>query len=227
MVVWYFTEPLIFKGTPNLRKGKFTMKQPWELNPALTQDRIKQLASLIREVRDSVVDLHDDVLGDSARSTGLRAYECCRNQIIRAAKNQDEWCWLSIVKNDGRFTFSVDSVPVRLYRGKPSCPEERRLIPCIEALSQMSLLSPEVGDAATTLWFFAIEVDDFRYVERVTFTGFIDGAQVSCWEIPLDEKVSAFSSVGAELPEPVVTKKASVSIKKKEKIAPQDGASNG
>ncbi|WP_217702279.1 peroxidase [Vibrio hepatarius] len=203
------------------------MKQPWELNPALSQDRIKQLASLMREVRDSVIDLHDDVLGDSARSTGLRAYECCRNQIIRASKDQHDWAWLGVVKDDGRFTFSIESVPVRLYRGKPSCPEERRLIPCIEALSQMSLLDAEVGKAASILWFFAIEVDELRYVERVTFTGFLDGVQVSCWEIPLDEKVSALSSVDVELPEPVVTQKASVSIKAKENKAPKDGASNG
>jgi hypothetical protein len=75
------------------------MKQPWQLNPALTGYRIKKLASLMREVRDSVVDLHDNVLGDSARSTGLRAYECCRNQIIRASKNNDDWKWLEMVRN--------------------------------------------------------------------------------------------------------------------------------
>lgn len=52
------------------------MKQPWELNPELTQERLKKLASLIRDVRDDVVDRHDDDLGDSARATGMRAYEC-------------------------------------------------------------------------------------------------------------------------------------------------------
>lgn len=148
------------------------MKQPWELNPALTIERLKQLASLIRNVRDDVIDLHNEELGDSARSTGLRAYECCRTRIIRAATQFEEWPWLGIVKDDGKFTFSIDSVPVRLYRGGPNRPEERRLIPCVEALSQMSLLPVEVGNAASVIWFFAVEVDDLRYVERVTFTGF-------------------------------------------------------
>ncbi|EPM5584604.1 peroxidase [Vibrio sp. V09_P4A23P171] len=203
------------------------MKQPWELNSSLTSQRIQLLASLMREVRDSVIDLHDDFLGDSARSTGLRAYECCRNQIIRASANKEVWPWLGIVKSDGRFTFSIDSVPVRLYRGKPSSPEERRLIPSIEALCQMSLLSVEVGDAAAILWFFAIEVDELRYVERVTFTGFLDGTQVSCWEVPLDEKVPAFNTIGVELPEPVATPKAPVYIKKKEEKAQNDGQSDG
>ncbi|WP_199911641.1 peroxidase [Dongshaea marina] len=203
------------------------MNQPWELNPELTTDRLKQLASLIREVRDSVVDLHDEELGDSARSTGLRAYECCRNQIIKASQNNHEWPWLGVVKDDGRFTFSIGSVPIRLYRGTPNSPEERRLIPCIEAMSQMSLLTVEVGDAASILWFFAIEVDELRYVERVTFTGYLDGAQVSCWEIPLDEKVAAFSALDKALPEAVPTQKAPVSIKNKEKVEQINGPNNG
>ena len=203
------------------------MKQPWELNPALTLERLKQLASLIRNVRDDVVDLHNEELGDSVRSTGLRAYECCRTRIIRAATQSEEWPWLGIVKDDGKFTFSIDSVTVRLYRGEPNHPEERRLIPCVEALSQMSLLPIEVGSAASILWFFAVEVDDFRYVERVTFTGFLEGVQVSCLEIPLDERVPAFSSIDAELPEPVKTQKAPVSVKRKDKKAENDDPNNG
>jgi len=198
------------------------MKQPWELNPSLTSDRLKRLASLIRDVRDDVIDRHDEDLGDSARSTGMRAYECSRTRIIRAAMRQRDWPWLGIVKKDGRFTFSIESVPIRLYRGKPSSPEERRLIPSIEALSQMSLLEPEIGNIASALWFFAIEVDEFRYVERVTFSGFLDGAQVSCWEIPLDERVAALGLLEADLPEPIKIEKASVFVKKKVKKAEND-----
>lgn len=203
------------------------MMQPWELNSVLTADRLKQLASLIRDVRDDVIDRHDDEIGDTARSTGMRTYECSRSRIIRAVKDGKNWPWLGIVKPDGRFTFSIQSVPVRLYRGKPSCPEERRLIPSIEALRQMSCLEPEVGDVAAVLWFFAIELDEMRYVERVTFVGFLEGQQISCWEIPLDERVVAFGPAMSELPQPVETKKASVSVKKKDKKAENDGEDNG
>ncbi|MEX5731345.1 hypothetical protein [Providencia hangzhouensis] len=203
------------------------MEQPWELNPALTAERLKQLASLIRDVRDDVVDLHNDDLGDTSRSTGLRAYECCRVRIIRAAAQQQEWPWLGIIKVDGKFTFSIGSVPVRLYRGRPSCPEERRLIPCVEALSQMSLLPTEIGDAASIIWLFAVEVDEFRYVERVSITGFLDGSQVSSWEIPLDERVPAVGSIDAKLPESIKTPKAPISVKRKDKKAENDDSNNG
>jgi hypothetical protein len=193
------------------------MKQPWDVNPALTTDRLKQLASFIREVRDSVVDLHNEELGDSARSLGLRAYECVRTRIIRAS-NDPEWSWLKVLRDDGRFTFSIANVPVRFYRGKPDSPEERRLIPCIEASRQMSLLSEDVGnDVASVIWFFAVELDELRYVERVSFTGFYNGAQVAYWEIPLDEKVMPLSLVDSALPAPSYTQKASVSVKVKKK----------
>lgn len=198
-----------------LVRGSLSMQKPWELNPALSQERLKRLASLIRDVRDDVIDRHDDELGDTARATGMRAYECSRNRIIRAAADNAGWPWLGIVKPDGKFTFSVSSVPVRLYRGRPSCPEERRLIPSVEAMKQMSLLPPEIGDAATVLWFFAIEVDEFRYVERVTFAGFQNSVQVSCWEIALDERVTALGLINEDLPEPIKTDKASISIKRK------------
>ena len=91
----------------------------------------------------------------------------------------------------------------------------------------MSWLEPEVGDAASVLWFFAIELDEMRYVERVTFVGFLEGQQISCWEIPLDERVPAFGPAMSELPQPVETKKAFVSVKKKDKKAENDGEDNG
>lgn len=189
------------------------MKKPWELNSALIPEHLKQLASLIRNIRDEVIDKEDQNLGDTARSTGLRAYECCRTQIIRAAKDRNKWSWLGIVTDDGRFTFSINSVPIRLYRGRPSNPQERRLIPSIEALQQMSLLPIEDNTIASILWFFAVEVDNMHYVERISLTGFSNGMQISLWEIPLDEKVSAFSTVDDELPEPIKIEKAKVSIK--------------
>ncbi|ENC2858639.1 TPA: peroxidase [Escherichia coli] len=71
------------------------------------------------------------------------------------------------------------------------------------------------------------EVDDFRYVERVTFTGVLEGMQISCWEIPLDKRVPAFSPIDTELPELVKTQKATISLKRKDKKAENGGSSNG
>ncbi|PST65513.1 peroxidase [Shewanella algae] len=81
----------------------------------------------------------------------------------------------------------------------------------------MELLSADIGDIASIQWFIAIEVDENRYAERVTFTGYDNGMQVSCWEVPLDVKPTALAGVTEQLPEPVKIKKARVSVKRKDK----------
>ena len=73
---------------------------------------------------------------------------------------------------------------------------------------------------------FAIELDEMRYVERVTFVGFLEGQQISCWEIPLDERVPAFGPTMSELPQPVETKKHQ-SLSKERQKAENDGKDNG
>jgi hypothetical protein len=196
------------------------MNKPWEINPDLHEDSLKKLAGLIREIRDEVIDLHDNELGDTARGTGLRAYECVRSHINRASVDNESWPELGIIKPDGKFTFSINSIPIRLYRGTPSCPEEKRLVPCYEALSQMSFLYDEVGDYASTVWFFAVELDDYRYVDKVTFTGFLNGTQICCWEIPLDASVPVLAEVNDDTPAPVKLPKATVKLKvNKDKIS--------
>lgn len=200
------------------------MKKPWEINPNLNQESLKKLAGLIREIRDEVTDLHNFDLGDTLRSTGLRAYECVRTHIIRASRDDNKWSELDVVKPDGKFTFSINSVPIRLYRGTPSSPEEKRLIPCCEALNQMNFLYEEVGDYANTIWFFAIELDGSRYVDKVTFTGFLNDAQICCWEVPLDAMVPILTEVNVDSPAPIKLTKATAKIKiRKDKISNENG----
>ncbi|MCH1928757.1 hypothetical protein L9G16_01025 [Shewanella sp. A25] len=191
------------------------MQDPWDIAPGLTPERIKRVASLIRSVRDDVIDLHDEELGDTARATGLRAYECCRQQIIWATFDSENWPWLGIIKDDGRFTFSIGGIPVRIYRGSPKSPGKRRQIACPEAHRQMTFLFEDIGESSYIRWLFAIEVDADRYVERITLTGYLNEQQVSSYEVPLNQPVPVLSKVTETLPEPAKLNKAKVSVKKK------------
>ncbi len=201
------------------------MQDPWAINPELTPERLKQLAGLIRSVRDDVIDLHDEELGDTPRSTGLRAYECCRQHIIRASLDNELWSWLSILKSDGRFTFSIGGVPARMYRGSPNAPGTRRQIACAEAHRQMTFLFEDIGETSYIRWLFAVEVDRERYVEKVTFTGYLNEEQVSCYVIPLEEVVPVLNSIDAEVPQAARLDKAKVTVKRKPEG--KTGESNG
>lgn len=198
------------------------VKKPWEVIPNLQFDALKAVAALIRDTRDDVITLHDQDLGDTVKGTGLRAYECCRTKIIEAALHNSDMPWLGIIEPDGRFTFSINSVPVRFYRGSPNSPTERRLIPCPQALSQMELLNEEVGDASRILWFLAIETNQERYVDKVTFVGYYNDVQVSAVEIPLDGGAPVLAEVHDNKPSPIKVGKAKVTVKSHDKKASEN-----
>ncbi|KEA61849.1 hypothetical protein ADIMK_3996 [Marinobacterium lacunae] len=128
--------------------------------------------------------------------------------------------WLGIVNPEGRFTFSINGVPVRFYRGEPETPEERRFIASPAALQQQSLLPLSESDAAI-LWFFVMEADSEDYADKVTFCGFDAETreQVSNWEIPLTGTVASKPASVGEKVEPVA--KPEVKVKLKAKSADQ------
>ena len=104
----------IIRSVKNFVAGKNMEKMPWELNSDLAKDRITTIASLIAKKRGEVIELYDEeILGDTPRSLGMRCYECCRTEIIRAAKEPELRSWLSILTEEGRFTFCVENTPVR------------------------------------------------------------------------------------------------------------------
>lgn len=168
------------------------MNKPWELNPDLEEEKLIEVASLIAEVRSEVVELHDEELGDTNQSLGFRAYECCRSRIAQAAT---ESTYLKILTYEGRFTFAIGNTPVRFFRGVPTNIEERRLIKSIEAASQLSLLEVTF-DIADINWWFAVEVDEFKLADKVSFVGFDSiGQQVCLWEVPLQDTIPLLHSV--------------------------------
>jgi hypothetical protein len=166
------------------------MRKPWEINSRLNEEYLVEMAQFISDVRSEVVDLHDpDGVGDTKRSLGFRAYECIRKRITKEAASGSK-PWLSVITEDNRFTFGIDSVPVRFYRGTPECPEERRLQASIEALNQISLLPPSESDPALR-WLFVVETDELYYADKVTFCAFdaCTSEQICVWEVPLEDTI--------------------------------------
>jgi hypothetical protein len=194
------------------------MKKPWDINPDLEEDRLIAIASFISDVRAEVVELHDEVLGDTNKSLGFRAYECCRSRITSESLGSGNWPWLKVITAEGRFTFAIGKTPVRFYRGVPTSIEERRLVKSLEASSQLSLLEVSTEIAAIN-WWFAVEVDEFKYADKVTFVGFNEeGIQVCLWDVPLQVSVSSLSAIDAiSKPEAIKQSKPQVKLKSDEK----------
>ncbi len=90
---------------------------PSNLHPSLTQERLSEIARIIRDVRHEVSTLHAPEKGDTPWSFGCRAYVRTCHAIAQEAqfKHRD---WLQIIEDDGlHFVFAIGSVPLRFYRG--------------------------------------------------------------------------------------------------------------
>lgn len=192
--------------------------KPWDLNPDLSEGRLIALASFIANVRSEVIELHDESLGDTRLSLGMRAYECCRSRISEVAGSSD-FSWLSILEPEGRFTFAMGVTPVRFTRNNPKQLPGRKLVVSLSAMKQMSLLDPEPH--AEVRWFFVFDsVADAAY-----FVGYSEFGEIVCqWEIPVELGVVVLTDITSSLPDAVELEEPTIDVKKPNslKIASHD-----
>lgn len=187
-------------------------QEPWLLAPQLQKDYIQHIAQLLVQVRGEVIDRHEPELGDTRLSLGMRAYECCRSRI--KFKDADgDWAWLSIVTDEGRFTFAIDGIPVRFSRNDPNSLPDRKLIPSEEGYEQMCLFESS-NDYALLRWFFVIDSPYDIPVEHAYLVGYTEFNEIKCkWEIPLSDQVPVMSDVDKVKPQAVKVKPAKAKLK--------------
>lgn len=187
-------------------------EEPWLLAPQLQQARIEEIAGLLIQVRREVIDRHEPAIGDTRLSLGMRAYECCRSRIIRQAKEK-LWPWLSILTPEGRFTFSIDGVPVRFSRNEPGSLPGRKLIPSEEGQEQMSLFEAS-SPYANIRWFLVVDTHYDVPVENAFFVGYSEFNEIVCkWKIPLEDIVHALTAVNDHRAEAVDVPPAELKLK--------------
>ncbi|MGR9012112.1 MAG: hypothetical protein ACU83U_00565 [Gammaproteobacteria bacterium] len=190
-------------------------EMPWELNSDLTKDRIITIASLIAKKRGDVIDLHDEILGDTPRSLGMRCYECCRSEIIHTANDLKIWPWLSIFTPEGRFTLGIGSTPVRFSRNDPKYLPNKKLITSIETQQQMDFFINESKPYAEIRWFIVVDTYFKNPADAVYCVGYTETNEIICqWQVPLEDKVTLISEVDAPLPQPVNVETAPIKLKR-------------
>jgi len=161
---------------------------PWEINSDLTEGRLIKLASFIATIRDEVIELHDEELGDTRLSLGMRAYECSRSRIIEESRSGD-LPWLSVLTPEGRFTFSIGSTPVRFTRNDPKHLPDRKLVVSENAMAQMKLFGSRPD--ADLRWFFVFDTHYKSAADAVYFVGYDSTGDIVCqWQVPVDDSVT-------------------------------------
>ncbi|MFZ6007060.1 MAG: hypothetical protein ACOYU2_05320 [Nitrospirota bacterium] len=161
-------------------------QKPWDVHPALMEDRLCCIANIISDVRNRTIDLHDPNGGDGVWSLGCRIYERTINIIDRESKKIS---WLDTIKNGLYFVILIDGVPIRFYKGDVDNPNMRSLhrrYPELEAQQyHFSFYEPE--------WFWRIVVetaDDGKILRIVMLQYTESGNSKNLWEIPITEPVT-------------------------------------
>jgi hypothetical protein len=111
---------------------------PVEKYPSLTDVRLSLLAEALRDVRETTLALYDPLSGDNEWSHGCRVYA---RSIFRIKQLALEHSWLSVVGEDAklRFTFAVEGIPIRFYKGSPDDPPSNYLVTTFGELLQRQL----------------------------------------------------------------------------------------
>jgi hypothetical protein len=128
---------------------------PTEKYPALTDDRLSLIADNLRDVRNTTLELYDPLGGDDGWSHGCRVYSRSRYRLTQLSQ---QYGWLSIVEEDARlrFTFAIEGIPIRFYRGSPEDPPAHYLVTTYGELAQRQLFTHRELDSILRI---AVETD--------------------------------------------------------------------
>ena len=161
-------------------------RPPWEIHPALTEDRLRACALLLAHARRDAVRLAAFDMGDDSWSVGCRAYAFGRQRLRRAAQ-RGTYNRLTVLDESHHFVVMIEDVPVRFYRGLADEPTVRTLRRQAVEAQQLTLALGE--ERAEGLVFrFALEASAAAGVERVVFLALRgEEGQVECfWPVPLE-----------------------------------------
>jgi hypothetical protein len=123
---------------------------PWELHPALTEDRLRVCARMLANARRDALAMASYELGDDAWSVSCRAYAFGRSRLARAATS-GRHNWLGVLDESNAFVFLIEDVPVRFYRGLAEEPTTRALRRHAQEARQLSLAFGDTAEGLVTL----------------------------------------------------------------------------
>lgn len=124
---------------------------PWLKYPPLTEGRLSVLADALRDVHRETVALYEPLNGDDPWSHGCRVHVRSGFKIRELAKQLP---WLTVVQESVRlrFTFAIDGIPFRFYKGPADDPPQNYLFTTFGELQQQQ---------------FVLDIDGLRPLDKI------------------------------------------------------------
>ena len=191
-----------------------SFNKPWDIDAALTEERLRLLAGTIQEVRDAALQLHDPSSGESTWSLGCRCYERLQRRFQRLADG--EWSpWFRYAPLGPRLAYLIhfEGVAIRHYwapfadEADPPPKAVRRAFENIERAKQMSLPGFEENPKKdrTLTWLLQVGTDriDLGVDRVIIFRADEEGEVQNEYLIPLEPGVRVAAAARETPPPPV------------------------
>jgi hypothetical protein len=132
--------------------------KPWDIEPSLTEERLRLLAEFLMTIGMECFLLHDTKAGDGGWALGCRTFQRVCNRLIEKSASQ-AWPWLRArrQRSDLEFSLMVGSVLLRYFRGDADNPNQIQLIRAEENLKAFGFLMDDPDNAFS--WFIIVERD--------------------------------------------------------------------
>jgi hypothetical protein len=167
-------------------RGSGRSGYPWDLHPALTEERLVAAARLLVRGREQALEMADYEAGDDPWSVGCRAYSFSRHQV-KAAAEAGRYPWLKVLDATHHFVFLIDGVPVRFFRGDAEDPNKRTLRLQEDEAAQIAMAFGGEAETGGLIFRLALETKERGGVERVVFLALKgdEGSAHCFWPVPL------------------------------------------
>ncbi len=186
-------------------------KQPWELVPGFTAERLIALSRRLLEIREDVLHTVDLEKGDNTWVIGVMTYQRSRHQLTADAAS-GRFPWLSATAPPNlQFDVKIGGAVLHIFRGDSNDPDARQVLRGLEK-QQLSLF--ENGAQGDGGWanYLAVETDkDGRGLQVVFFQANAANEVQHRWVVPMDDGLSSFPATttprlkpGPELPPAIV-----------------------
>lgn len=112
--------------------------RPTTKYPSLTDERLSLIAEALQQVRNTALSLYDPLNGDGPWGLGTRVYE---RSCFRLKQLSQQHSWLTVIEEEPkpRFTFAIEGLPLRFYKGSPEDPPLNYLVTTYGELLQRQL----------------------------------------------------------------------------------------
>ena len=122
MSAWAYSADMAFDSDYEVQLTQF---EPWRKYSSLTEERLTVVANIIRDARHDCVLLHEADKGDTNWDLGCRVYSRTCFSLRTHSVIYPEWLKILPESRGLQFSFAIDTVPFRFYRGTPEDPPDR------------------------------------------------------------------------------------------------------